>query len=106
MRPNAICRATIFADRRLQWKSRMRLFTGLDLPPEVVESLERLLKKLRPTAHVQWSPPENLHITTKFIGEWPDEKLDELKTALAGVESRGPIQVHIRRVGFFPNPHS
>ena len=84
----------------------MRLFTGLDLPPEVVENLERLLERLRPTARIQWSPPENLHITTKFIGEWPDERVDELKTALAGVEMASPIPVHIRRVGFFPNPHS
>ena len=84
----------------------MRLFTGLDLPDEVVLSLEKLLDHLRATAHVQWSPVENLHITTKFIGEWPEERLDELKTALATIEPRGQISLHIRRVGFFPNPHA
>jgi 2'-5' RNA ligase len=57
----------------------MRLFVGLDLPPATVGSLEALLNRLRPAARIQWSPPVNLHITTKFIGEWPEEKLDQLK---------------------------
>jgi 2'-5' RNA ligase len=84
----------------------MRLFTGLDLPPEVVQKLERLLAVLRPTARIRWSPTENLHITTKFIGEWPETKLGELKAALAGIPPRVPIAVHIHKVGFFPNPHA
>lgn len=84
----------------------MRLFTGLDLPAEVVHNLEKLLKQLQPTARLNWSPPGNLHITTKFIGEWPEERLEELRGALAGLPARPPIQVHIRKVGFFPNPHS
>ena len=84
----------------------MRLFTGLDLPAEVVRNLEQLLGRLKPTARIQWSPPQNLHITTKFIGEWPEERLGELKDALAGLEPRAPLSVHIRKVGFFPNPHA
>jgi 2'-5' RNA ligase len=87
-------------------ESRMRLFAGLDLPPDVAGSLERLLEELRPAARIQWSPPANLHITTKFIGEWPEERLPELETALRGLPSRDNIPVHIQRVGFFPNPHS
>jgi RNA 2',3'-cyclic 3'-phosphodiesterase len=84
----------------------MRLFTGLDLPAEVVRNLERLLEKLRPAARIHWSPPANLHITTKFIGEWPEERLEELKAALAGIPSRQPIHGRIRQVGFFPTPRS
>jgi 2'-5' RNA ligase len=87
-------------------KARMRLFVGLDLPEDVVGNLEKLLDRLRPTARIAWSPPANLHITTKFIGEWPEERLDELKSALAGLGSRPPIAVAIRQVGFYPNPHS
>src|SRR5271157_5866479 len=83
----------------------MRLFAGLDLPAATVHRLEDLLDRLRPTARIQWSPPDNLHITTKFIGEWPEERMDELKAALAAVGPRVPVPVHVRRVGFFPNPH-
>jgi 2'-5' RNA ligase len=84
----------------------MRLFTGLDLPAEVVRNLEQLVARLRPTARIQWSRPESLHITTKFIGEWPEDRLGELKTALAALVSRPPIGVHIHKAGFFPNPHA
>ena len=84
----------------------MRLFTGLDLPGEVVHNLEQLLERLRPTARIHWSLPANLHITTKFIGEWAEERLGEMKAALAALESQPPITVHIRKVGFFPNPHA
>jgi 2'-5' RNA ligase len=84
----------------------MRLFFGLDLPAETVRSLQALVDRLRPMARIEWCPPANLHITTKFVGEWPDERLTEMKAAAAGLASRPPIQVHVRRVGFFPNPHA
>ncbi|MBZ5623965.1 MAG: RNA 2',3'-cyclic phosphodiesterase [Acidobacteriia bacterium] len=84
----------------------MRLFTGLDLPDEVVRNLEELLEALRPKARIHWSPPANLHITTKFIGQWPEDRLDELKAALGTLPSRPPIGVRIHKLGFFPNPHS
>ena len=87
-------------------KALMRLFTGLDLPAAVVERLEDLLKQLRPTARINWSPPANLHVTTKFIGEWPEERLDDLKQGLSNLPARTAIPVHIHKVGFFPNPHS
>jgi 2'-5' RNA ligase len=84
----------------------MRLFTGLDLPEDVCANLARLLERLRPAARIHWSPVENLHITTKFIGEWPEERLDELTAVLAAIPQRSPIPVSIRQVGFFPNPRS
>jgi 2'-5' RNA ligase len=84
----------------------MRLFTALDLPPEILQNLEGFLARLRPTARINWSPVSNLHITTKFIGEWPEEKLNALTAALSAIPPRDAIPVHIRKVGFFPNPHS
>jgi len=84
----------------------MRLFAGLDLPADTVHRLEELLDRLRPLARIHWSPPANLHITTKFIGEWPEARIDELKAALADVEPRVPVAIHVRRLGFFPNPHA
>jgi 2'-5' RNA ligase len=85
--------------------AQMRLFTGFDLPESVVANLDALISRLRPTARIKWSPPQNLHITTKFIGEWPEERLDELKAALAAVPGHPPFDVRIRGLGFFPNPH-
>jgi 2'-5' RNA ligase len=84
----------------------MRLFTGIDLTPEVTGNLERLIDRLKPAAPIRWSPPGNLHITTKFIGEWPEARLEELKTALGSLSSPGAIAITISKLGFFPNPHS
>ncbi len=87
-------------------KTHMRLFTGLDLPGEVLRNLERLLDQLRPAARITWSPAANLHVTTKFIGEWPEDRLPELERSLGALPPRPPVSIHIRKVGFFPNPHS
>jgi 2'-5' RNA ligase len=84
----------------------MRLFTALDLPLDVAQNLDDLLRRLRPTARIQWSPLSNLHVTTKFIGEWPEPRLGELTSTLAALPPAQPIPIRIRRVGFFPNPHS
>lgn len=84
----------------------MRLFTGIALPQEVTDNLEALVGDLRPAARIKWSPVRNLHITTKFIGEWPDDRLDELAAALGEVPSPGPIPIAIRTLGWFPNERS
>ena len=55
-------------------------------------------------AKLQWIPLEKMHITTKFIGEWPEEKLGELKAALEAVKSAAPVDVAIARIGWLPNP--
>jgi len=84
----------------------MRLFTGIALPPGVLDNLARALGELRPLAPLNWSPVENLHITNKFIGEWPEERLTELERIL---ETSGPsagFEVTVARFGYFPNPHN
>ena len=81
----------------------MRLFTGLDLPGEVVRNLEALVARLSPTTRIHWSPPANLHVTTKFIGEWPEDRLAELQAALAALKARPAIEVAVAKVGFYPN---
>jgi 2'-5' RNA ligase len=84
----------------------MRLFTAIDLPAETLLRLERLLSALRPEALIKWSPLDNLHITTKFIGEWPEGRLEELNKALAGLTLREPFDIELRDLGWFPNERS
>ena len=82
----------------------MRLFCGIDLAEEVRERIERLLMNLRPAAHLKWSPVYNLHITLKFIGEWPEGKLPHLAEALYSLPKRDPIPLEVRGLGWYPNP--
>jgi RNA 2',3'-cyclic 3'-phosphodiesterase len=84
----------------------MRLFTGIELPVEIKSRLRRLLDTLRPTARIKWSPVGNLHVTTKFIGEWPDERVDELVAALHALAPRAAVHIAVRNLGWFPNPSS
>jgi 2'-5' RNA ligase len=84
----------------------LRLFAALDLPRDVTASLEALLDPLRPLAKLHWIPPAKLHVTTKFIGEWPEERLEDLKRALRAVKGPAPVEVAIRRIGWLPNPRS
>jgi 2'-5' RNA ligase len=86
----------------------MRLFTAIDLPAEMLEKLSAFLARLRPLAKLRWTEVENLHITTKFIGEWPEARLEELRTALRSVSQPEPIRISVRGVGWFPDvnrPH-
>jgi 2'-5' RNA ligase len=72
----------------------MRLFTAIDLPADIRAHLTTLLDQLRPLAKLQWTAPEKLHITTTFIGEWPEARLEELHAALHHVKSEPfPISV-------------
>jgi len=84
----------------------MRLFVAIDLPSEVIANLESLLTRLKPAARINWSPIENLHITTKFIGEWPEDRIAELTAALHALPARPAILIAIEKLGFFPNPHA
>jgi 2'-5' RNA ligase len=84
----------------------MRLFAAIDLPDELVIKLERLLNVLRAEAPVKWSPLDNLHITTKFIGEWPADRLEEIKAALSTLAPRESFKLELRDLGWFPNDRS
>lgn len=83
----------------------MRLFTGLSISGEIRSNLEGAIDALRTSAQLRWSPPENLHITTKFIGDWPEDRLSELENVLGRIEPDGPMSITVSRFGFWPNPH-
>jgi 2'-5' RNA ligase len=84
----------------------MRLFTGIELPAEILRNLEGLMDALRPAARLKWSPIDNFHLTTKFIGNWPDERLEEVVAALRGLPARPAIEIAIGGLGWFPNPRA
>lgn len=84
----------------------MRIFTAIDLPSTTLLRLERLLSALRPEAQIKWSPLDNLHITTKFIGEWPETRLAELTNALSSLLPCEPFRVDLKNLGWFPNSRS
>lgn len=81
----------------------MRLFCAIDIPAGIKASLRLLIDQLRPLAKLAWSPVENLHVTTKFIGEWPEERLPEMARVLDGLPKPGSVEIAVRGLGWFPN---
>jgi 2'-5' RNA ligase len=82
----------------------MRLFVAMGIPEGVRSSLAGLSAKLRATCRdARWPQIEGLHVTLKFIGETPAEKLEAIKIALASIPSHAPISIKFCGLGFFPN---
>ncbi len=82
----------------------MRLFVAIDIPDTVRSALNELTKSLRDTCRdARWARLTGLHVTLKFIGETPPEKVAELKTDLASIPQRPPITMNFVGLGFFPN---
>ena len=84
----------------------MRLFVALDLDPDIRTRIAQFMDGVRGFApDARWVSAESLHITLKFVGEWPTERLEELKRALAGVRGQ-PAEITFSGAGFFPAPKS
>jgi 2'-5' RNA ligase len=82
----------------------LRLFVAIEIPDAVRYALGELMKSLRDTCRdARWARIAGLHVTLKFIGETPSERVAELKSALAGIPPRDPIATDFRGLGFFPN---
>ena len=74
-----------------------RLFTGLEIPAEIGHTLSSLRGGL-PGA--RWVPPENLHITLRFLGEVDGRDADYVDAALASIRAPG-FQLRLAGVGHF-----
>jgi 2'-5' RNA ligase len=87
----------------------LRLFVAIDIPENVRFAFGDLMKSLRDTSRdARWVRVAGLHVTLKFIGETPSERVADLKTALANIPTRDPIAIVFSGLGFFPNarrPH-
>jgi 2'-5' RNA ligase len=74
-----------------------RLFTGVEIPPEIVAALSSLRGGL-PGA--RWIDPENYHLTLRFIGDVDDAIAHEVASVLGRVK-RGPFELHMEGLGSF-----
>ena len=84
---------------------RIRTFIAVELPDTIktqVEQLESRLIKAR--ADIKWVKPQNIHITLKFLGEITTERVEAACTGVRkALQTIGPFQLSLSRVGAFPN---
>lgn len=75
-----------------------RLFIAIELPQEVKIQLAELQTHI-PTA--RWVQPEHMHLTLRFLGDVPENRVTPLKSALEAVES-ACFDLTLQGVGRFP----
>ena len=86
----------------------LRTFIAIPLPEPLLAELGRLQRELAqavPPRSVRWVRPASIHLTLKFLGDTPAEKLPQIKEALAVVARHAPACTFTAGgLGCFPNP--
>jgi 2'-5' RNA ligase len=82
----------------------LRLFVAIELPGEVREALNRLQHELQRQGleKLRWVRPEGIHLTLKFLGATPVEKVSAIEEALAmAVAGTAPHELSLAKLGTF-----
>ena len=75
-----------------------RLFTGLEIPPDIGLALSRYRGGL-PGA--RWVDPDNYHITLRFIGDIDEGTARDIFSVLGEARRRGPVTITFDRLDTF-----
>ncbi len=82
----------------------MRIFVAVEIPSDICQHIRELIDVLqRGAAPIRWSHADGMHITLKFIGEAPPEKVDRVKAALERMNTVSPVSIRIQGAGYFPS---
>lgn len=83
----------------------MRCFLAIELDDQLKERLWELIDRWRPLkAPVKWVERENLHLTIKFLGQFPDDQIESLSQQLRDAcLSLRPFLFYLEGTGVFPD---
>jgi 2'-5' RNA ligase len=84
---------------------RVRTFIAVELSTGVKQRANELIKKLKPTgADVNWVPPNQMHLTLKFLGEIQRDEIIPLCRITQEVASQfEPFDLSFQGTGAFPH---
>jgi 2'-5' RNA ligase len=82
----------------------MRAFIAVDLSPEIKAALEALVRALRKKGGgVAWVKPEAMHLTLKFLGDIPEDRVGAVTDLLERITAgRPPFLMRLKGTGTFP----
>ncbi len=83
----------------------MRLFIAIELPEAIKAEIAKVQQQIKASgASANWTRPEGIHLTLKFLGEVEEAKTAGTIEAL-GAACRGtaPLRLEIAGAGAFPN---
>jgi 2'-5' RNA ligase len=82
----------------------MRLFAAVFLPESTVAALAKAQAALAARLDgVKWTPPASLHLTLKFLGDVPEDRLSPAEDALARAAAAPGFSLELAGVGAFPS---
>jgi RNA 2',3'-cyclic 3'-phosphodiesterase len=85
----------------------LRTFIAIELDQELKATLADIQTRLRSVVSpraVRWVGSEGIHLTLKFLGDTPLDKVEQVKLALAQAAEEIPaFTVTVGRVGCFPD---
>ncbi len=83
----------------------MRTFIAIELPPEIREGLYRLMEELqREGIQGRWVPPENLHLTLRFLGNIEEDRIEGIIGTMKGAaETASAFPISLKGLGAFPS---
>lgn len=83
----------------------MRVFIALALEESLKEALAKVQAELKSLGEdIKWISPQNLHLTLKFLGEVPQEKIPKIIQSLKEISGNfEAFTIEIKNIGGFPN---
>ena len=83
----------------------MRLFAAITIPARERKRLFKASNPLREAGlPVRWVDVDALHLTLKFLGEVPKDRVDKVRASLAAVAAKSkPFEVKLGGFGAFPS---
>jgi 2'-5' RNA ligase len=83
----------------------MRLFIAIELPDELKQAIARVQDQLKAGgANANWTRPEGVHLTLKFLGEVEEARAPLIVQALSGAaRGIGRLSLSVAGAGAFPN---
>ena len=82
----------------------IRTFVAVFPPPEVRKALFQAAQNLPTSKDFRLVAQEKIHLTLKFLGDIPEDALDNLKQALQPIrEKHSPFEVSTSAFGAFPS---
>jgi len=86
---------------------QVRTFIAIELNESIKAALTDLQEQLKaeaPKGSVRWVGPEGIHLTLKFLGDVPADRIEEIERALARACARFPaFSFSIGGLGCFPD---
>jgi len=93
------------ANSAIRILKNMRTFIAIEIPEETKRAMAEVQARLKESgAEANWTRPEGIHLTLKFLDEVSEERISEVSAALVqAAYGRGRFRLTVAGTGVFPH---